>query len=294
MVRPHGATESRDRMATTTRPNLARPALLLWAALALGAGCKSMTPGYLGAVQPHSDRPRAGNVYLLRGFIGIWSYGVDHLGRKVNEAGVRAHVYQEDQWGRLTDAIIERYRDAPDPEPLVLIGHSYGADDTIKIARRLQDHGIDVDLIVTLDPVTPPKVPSNVRLVYNIYQPSLLDKLPFFRGVKLDPESSGQRNLVNVNIRAERKDLLEPDTDHFNIEKNERIHAEVVSKVLEFCPPREQWAARRALAAPSASAGQPVAGDQGTLLDDRPAPPGQDRSPPAASVVPSPSNHQVP
>jgi hypothetical protein len=109
------------------------------------------------------------------------------------------------------------------------------------MAKRLQQHNINIDLIITLDPVTPPKVPTNIRLCYNIYQPGMLDMLPFFRGVKLDAEAEG--NLQNVNIRADRRDLLEPGTDHFNIEKNKLIHAEIVRKVKEFCPPRSAWAA---------------------------------------------------
>lgn len=202
-----------------------------------------MTPGSLDRVQAHSDRPLAGNVYLLRGFIGIWSYGIDHLGAKVDAAGIRASVYQEDQWSKLCDAIIATYKAERDHEPIVLIGHSYGADDTLRIARRLQEHDITVDLIVTLDPVTPPEVPANVRLCYNIYQSNVLDAMPFFRGVPLKTETPEQANLQNVNIRTDRRDLIEPGTDHFNIEKNERVHAEVLRKVQEFCPPRNAWLA---------------------------------------------------
>lgn len=218
---------------------------ILGAMLFLAGGCKSMTPGKLERVRPDSDAPLAGNVYLLRGFIGIWSYGVDHLGQKIQEAGIRASVYQEDQWAKLAETIIQRYRGAPAPEPLVLIGHSYGADDTLRIARRLEEHQIPVDLIVTLDPVTPPKVPRNVRLCYNIFQSNLLDTMPFFRGVPLETEDPAGANLQNLNIRADRRDLLEPGTDHFNIEKNPRVHAEVIKKLQEFCPPRTAWVARK-------------------------------------------------
>jgi len=220
---------------------------LVFAALALAfvGGCKSMTPGQLERVQPYSNHPLVGNVYLLRGFIGIWSYGIDHLGQRVDEAGIRSSVYQEDQWTQLADAIIKRYENATDHEPLVLIGHSYGADDTLRIAKRLEEHHMSVDLIITLDPVTPPKVPANVRLCYNIYQPSLLDKLPFFRGVPLETEMADGSNLQNVNIRKDRRDLLNDDTDHFNIEKNQKIHAEVVKKLKEICLPRPLWLAQR-------------------------------------------------
>jgi len=217
----------------------------LFSGLLFVGGCKSMTPGDLDRVQTTSDQPLVGNVYLLRGFIGIWSYGINTLGRRVSEAGIRASIYQEDQWSDLCSRIIDRYQASTDHEPLILIGHSYGADDTLRMAKRMEEHNIAVDLIITLDPVTPPKVPANVKLCYNIYQPSLLDSLPFFRGVALVSEAPDGSNLRNVNIRKERRDLLNSDTDHFNIEKNEKIHAEVVKILKEFCPPRAQWLAQR-------------------------------------------------
>ncbi len=239
---------------------------VLFGILGLGTGCKSMTPGKMEWIQTGSDRPYAGNVYLIRGFIGIWSYGIDHLGRKINESGVRASVFQEDQWQQVTDVIIEKYRNNPDHEPLVLIGHSYGADDVVRMARRLAEHNMTVDLVITLDPTTPPQVPTNVRLCYNIYQPGALDVLPFFRGVPLEPQFPDQKNLANVNIRAERRDLLDSDTDHFNIEKNEKIHAEVIKKVKEYCPPRAEWVEHvQARRARSASGERAPVGSSGTV-----------------------------
>ncbi|MCY2953415.1 MAG: thioesterase domain-containing protein [Planctomycetota bacterium] len=223
---------------------------ILTTLLLLAAGCKSMTPGDLSRVQPGSDQRLAGNVYLLRGFIGIWSYGIDGLGRKIAASGIRASVFQEDQWQGLAEAIASKYRSAADHEPLILIGHSYGADDTLRIAKRLEAQNLHVDLVITLDPVTPPRVSPNVRLCYNLYQSNTLDALPFFRGVKLESELPEEKNLVNVNIRADRRDLLESNTDHFNIEKNPKVHDEVICKLKEFCPPREAWLAQRRTSPP--------------------------------------------
>src|SRR5947207_4985287 len=104
----------------------------------VASGCSSMTPGDVARVQPLSDQPYAGNVYLLRGFIGIWSFGINDITKKINESGVRANVYQEGQWGEVCDAIIARYENSSDHEPLVIIGHSYGADDALKMAKKLQ------------------------------------------------------------------------------------------------------------------------------------------------------------
>ena len=217
-----------------------------WVVLA-GAGCSSnLSAGQVADVSPVSDGPRAGNVYLVRGWLGVFSTGIDKLGDKVNDAGVRSRVYRENQWRDLAEALVLKYEGAKDPEPLVLVGHSYGADDVVLIARELEKHDVTVDLIVTLDPTTPPTVPANVKHVVNLYQTNVLDGLPFMRGIPLRAVEGFAGKLENINIRT-REDLLDPDVNHFNIEKKEKIHQEAIRRVLAVCPPREQWAAARQL-----------------------------------------------
>ena len=132
-------------------------------------GCGSMKAGKMAWVAPESTAPRAGNVYLLRGWIGVFSTGVDDLTQKLNDNGVRANVYQDDQWRSLAGAIRKKYKNT-NHEPLILVGHSYGADDVVRISRELGRDNIKVDLLITLDPVTPPNVPANVRTCVNLYQ----------------------------------------------------------------------------------------------------------------------------
>jgi pimeloyl-ACP methyl ester carboxylesterase len=214
-------------------------------AIALGlCGCHGLAPGDMKAVQPVSDTPRAGNAYVVRGWIGVFSTGMDDLAAKLNQAGVRAHVYQEAQDSALARTIIERYKDANPAEPLVLIGHSYGADDVVRIARRLDAAGVTVDLLVTLDPTTPPRVPGNVRLCYNYYQPQPFDAIPLFRGIALKADEGAKVHLINYNLRGDRKDLLNADTNHINIDKNPKVHDDVVARVLLACPPKDAWTAR--------------------------------------------------
>ncbi len=139
-----------------------------------------------------------------------------------------------------------RYRNRPDAEPIVLIGHSYGADDVIRIARRLDDAKVPVDLLITLDPVTPPAIPNNVRRAVNLYQSNgAMDKLPWLRGVAVKTEPGFKGQLVCSNIRTDRRDLLTPKVDHFNIEKQEPIHNEVIKQVLAVCMPRSLWVQQR-------------------------------------------------
>lgn len=206
-----------------------------------------MKAGSMTWVRADSEnQPHVGNAYLLRGFIGVFSEGIDNLTAKINAQGIRAHVYQDDQWSTLAKTLRETYRKQPNAEPLVLIGHSYGADDVLRVARELKKDNIPVALVVTLDAVTPIDVPSNVKRCVNIYQSNgVWDTMPWLRGVPVKPESTTTTELANYNIRVDRTDLLEPGTDHFNIEKKAKVHDEVVKQVLAACPTREQWSMTR-------------------------------------------------
>jgi pimeloyl-ACP methyl ester carboxylesterase len=209
------------------------------------AGCSAMKNGDMATVKPVTANQRVGSVYLLRGFIGVFSTGIDSLGKQLADKGLNAQVFQESQWSSLADQIIAKYRASPDHEPIVLIGHSYGADSVIRISRKLNDAGVKVQLAVTLDPVTPPRVPDNIELVYNLYQSNgALDNLPWLRGIPLKPEDNTTVALRNMDIRKDRTDLLESGLDHFNIEKKPKIQQDVIAQVMKVCEPRPMWTTR--------------------------------------------------
>ena len=210
-----------------------------------GLGCQGLTQGKMEWVQTTSDKPRAGNVYLVRGLIGVFSTGMDELQAKLDSAGVRAHVFQDAQHAYLADELIKTYKNAKDPEPLVLIGHSYGADDVVTISRKLAAHNIPVDLLVTVDATTPPKVPGNVAVCYNYFQSQITDGIPMFRGIPLEQDEPAKVKLTNINLRKDRTDLLMPGTNHINIDKNTRVHSAIVEQVLESCPTRQAWVSRQ-------------------------------------------------
>ena len=219
--------------------------------LVAGSGCQLIYPGKMEAVRPVSEHPRAGNVYLVRGFIGIFSFGMDKLGEKIEERGIRANVYQDVQTSQLARTIADKYRGVSDPEPLVLIGHSYGADDVVTIARQLDKAGVPVDLLVTVDPVIAGDVPKNVKLTYNVFRSNgFFDYLPWLRGIPLKQAVPGAGTLMNVDIRRDRPELMDSGTNHFTIDKNEKVQDAVVEQVLTICPPREAWTAARQEAPP--------------------------------------------
>ena len=209
-----------------------------------GVEMGTMKPGQMDWVQTNTTDPRAGHAYLIRGLIGLFSYGIDRMTDKVNAAGVKADVFQEDQTDILGKTIVAKYKAAgTNHEPIVLIGHSLGADDAIKISKMLQKENIPVDMLITIDPTRPPQVPGNVKICYNYYQPSLFDGTGILRGIPLELEPGAKTVLYNYNIRGERKDLLEWDTNHVNIDKNTKIHADAITHILTVCPTRAEWVA---------------------------------------------------
>src|SRR6185436_4780417 len=109
----------------------------------LGLQLGTMKQGDMGWVQANTAEPRAGHAYLIRGFIGLFSYGIDRMTEKVAATGVASHVFQEDQTAVLGKTIVDKYKATKgNHEPLVLIGHSLGADDAIIISRMLDKEGI--------------------------------------------------------------------------------------------------------------------------------------------------------
>lgn len=212
---------------------LARTTLLLLPLLAGLTGCAD-----LNEVQTTSDQPRVGNVYIVRGLIGIWSLGMDDLADALHAQGVRAIVYQDAQTGSLARQIAATYHGATNAEPLVLVGHSLGADDVVTIAQHLNQDHVPVDLLITLDPVSAPKVPPNVRRAVNFYKANGIGA-PIFRGIPLTAADPAATHLENLDLRNDRHDL-DPGghVSHFNIDDSETVRVEVIRQILTVTPPR--------------------------------------------------------
>jgi hypothetical protein len=224
-----------------------------------------------------STATRHGRVLLVRGFQDWYSTGVDSLASELRTAGVDAQAFPEDRWNDLADEFSKQPMN--NHEPLVLIGFSYGADDVVAISRKLGAEGRPVDLLVTIDPVTPGAVPKNVVRCINFFQSNgPMDMLPWLRGIPLARESGSQQPLENIDIRS-RPDLLEPNTSHATIAANRKVHAAIVDLVLATCqelttPPSQLYDARTTW--------------RTTFLRSASIPPSPAIGPPSRSASPSP------
>jgi hypothetical protein len=216
---------------------------LLGLALVMLAGCSGAV---IDTVSPSAPRASAGSVpghvYLLRGLVGeVFSTGFYDLADRIKERGVNATVHSMYAPGNLAAEIIARHRRAP--APVVLIGHSSGADAAIGVAERLRAANIPVAAMFGFDP-TPiaGRVPDNVALFINLYQ-----KTNLIGGGEARGANGFRGRIVNVDLR-ERREII-----HITLDKSAVLHALVADKIA---------ATLRAEAQPAAPVPVPVRGRQ--------------------------------
>lgn len=166
-----------------------------------------------------SEAAERGEVYLLRGFADVFSRGLDEMGAELQAEGVDAHVQGHLGWRGVAQKIINDRRNVG-RIPVILVGHSLGANAVINIAERLADERIRVDYMATFAATAPDPVPSNVRKVVNYYFATN------GWGEPLVPGPGFRGRLVN-------KDFSNSETvGHFNIDKQRPLQAEVIGEIL--------------------------------------------------------------
>jgi hypothetical protein len=187
----------------------------------------------------HDALAAENRVILLRGYLGLFSNGLDELADELKAKGfdveVRAHLY----WTDIVNDLL-RDRAAGKIATLTFVGHSQGGNDAIEIATALQVSHVPVDLIVTLTPVYPKPVPANVARAIDYYQAGGW-------GSPLAPGQGFRGTLANHNVAGDQS------ISHFNIAENPRIRAEVVREI-EAVP---QATSARAQKPPSPAASSP-------------------------------------
>jgi thioesterase superfamily protein len=166
-----------------------------------------------------ADRGRAesrAHVYLLRGLMNIFSLGMDTLCEQLNRHGVYATVHGYGDWQSLADRAAADFK-AGKEGPIILIGHSLGADAVMEMAAYLGRKGIPVALVVPFDGTQSFAASDNVARVLNLTQRNYayMRRGPGFKGT-----------LANIDVSSD------PSIDHINIDKSPRLHARVVSEVL--------------------------------------------------------------
>jgi hypothetical protein len=156
-------------------------------------------------------------VYLLRGWFGVFSTGMDQIAEDLRAKGIKAEAIGHLEW-KAAAAKIAGDRAAGATGPLVLIGHSQGGNNVIDIARELEKQAIPVDLLITVAPFMQDPVPPNVVRALNYYQSpgwgSPLAGDPGFKG-----------ELTNVNVADD------AGVFHINMDKDPKVQAQIIGAI---------------------------------------------------------------
>jgi len=164
-------------------------------------------------------------VVLLRGWFGVFSTGMDRLADELKAKGIHAQVAGHLSWKTAVSDIL-RERAAGKTDPLVLMGHSQGANNVIDMARALAVHNVRVDLLVTLVPLMQNPVPANVVRAINYYQSS------GWWGSALAADPGFHGKLTNIDVADD------PTILHISIDKSARIHSDISREILALSQAR--------------------------------------------------------
>jgi hypothetical protein len=156
------------------------------------------------------------HVYLLRGLMNIFSLGMDSLSEELQKRGVYATVHSYSDYVALGDQAAAAYK-AGTEGPIILIGHSLGADAVMEMAAYLDKKGTPVALVVPFDGTQSFATPKNVGRLLNLTQReyAYMRRGPGFKG-----------SLTNLDVSSD------PNIGHITIDKSPRLHAKVIEEVL--------------------------------------------------------------
>ncbi|WP_439574383.1 hypothetical protein [Phreatobacter sp.] len=210
---------------------------LLLAGIGL-AGCQTtaQTSGDSGAVQMAREAMARGDmlssapvrgraqqiaprIYLIRGLANVFSQGMDDLAAKLRARGYNATVHEYGTWNSIAAEIVANQRASAGRHRAVVIGHSLGANAVTDIVNAVGRNGATVALAVAFDPTVRQQLAGGAQRYVNFFQSNngwgaSITAAPGFRG-----------RLENIDLRQQ------GSLSHFNIEKDPRLHAQVIGWV---------------------------------------------------------------
>jgi hypothetical protein len=170
--------------------------------------------------RPGANPDTQAQIYFVRGLANVFSRGMDEMAARLRPYGFTPHVMNHRGWQNATDTIARNYR-AGRRSPIILVGHSLGANAVVRMAKRLQTKGVPVAYLATFDPTHSLTVPSNVQSFVNFYQNNGHGRPAVF------PANRGD-DKVNLNLTNS------PGMTHTNIDQSERLQNIVIGRILEI------------------------------------------------------------
>ncbi len=174
------------------------------------------------------------HVCLLRGLDDVFSVGLNALRDELSAVGIEAEVHSGPDWQTVGPQIVSARAQKTNPFEIILIGHSYGADDALRMASYFRDRGVPVRMTILLDATSPIPVPANIDIclhLYNLWPPG--DAAPdVFSGNPVTPAVGNTHTIIrNEVVSPNNPDPGLACVDHFNIDASRKIHQRIISEI---------------------------------------------------------------
>ena len=173
---------------------------------------------WAGTLQPNRARPHQ-RVYLLRGFMNVFSLGMDQLANELRARGIEAVVANHTLSGIYANEAIRDCK-AGAISSIAIVGHSLGATAAVDMAEQLAQAGVGVGLVVTVDPISTSAAPGNVKRLENFYISDGVGKT-----VQRGPDFRG--SLQNIDVKSD------AGIGHVSIANSGHVHQLVMRAVAE-------------------------------------------------------------
>lgn len=164
----------------------------------------------------------AAEVYMIRGFLNVFSAGMNQMTDKLRARGVNAKSLSNGQWKAVANDIIKRSKAGAVSYPIVIAGHSVGGQEAPQFADTLAKAGVPVALVVGVDPgfaAPPPFTAGSPRVVNYWIQGSS-------RGNPYRAAGAFGGSIQNIDIRPF------SSADHVGIDKDPAVQSRIISTIM--------------------------------------------------------------
>jgi pimeloyl-ACP methyl ester carboxylesterase len=192
------------------------------AASAFAAALLSAAPALPAATDPLPQQTTAAKaagplIYILRGGADIFSTGMNVLADELTAEGIPSESLNFSHWRELVDTVRTNYQTKR--VPIILVGHSWGANSALLMAQKLRETSTPVALLVFYDATASVVIPPNVNWVLNFRSQA---------GVGLNVEVTGG---YGFHGRIDTVDAM--DVDHIQVDKDKRLHKQTIDAIFK-------------------------------------------------------------
>lgn len=171
----------------------------------------------LSATSMMTSPAAAEEVYMIRGFLNVFSNGMNQMTKQLRARGIRATAISNGDWRGIAQKIIRRSKQKKVSYPIVIVGHSLGGVEAPDFANALGAAGVPVALVIGLDPGfrTPNRFSRGAKRVINY-------KIPSGKHYRRGRGFSGKITTVDVSKYG---------VDHVGIDKSRSVQRLVIKNI---------------------------------------------------------------